>query len=143
MLLKSVILKDGWLELPSMGNSMFPFIQQGNICRFAPFELSIIKKGDIILFHTPNGQLIAHRYYKKERMENKVQFFCKGDANLGFDQPIEYNQILGKLISVQKGRKKVSPDDQVSHLWGKMIIVFPALSFILRKYLNRNIHLQY
>jgi signal peptidase len=142
-LLKSAINKDGWLKLPAYGNSMFPFIKQGNVCKFVPWEPSLLKKGDIVLFYSPSGQLIAHRYIRIKSKNNQQVFLLKGDTNLGFDPLISKERILGKLVCVQKQHLKINPDHFIPHLWGKMILTLPILSGILRKYLNRNVHYQY
>jgi signal peptidase I len=135
-LLKTLIKKDGSLELPSYGNSMFPFIQEGNLCRFVPYESSILKKGDVILYHSHNDQLIAHRFVSIKMVNHQVMFQLKGDTNLGFDQLIGEERILGKLVNIQKSYKTVNPEDRMARIWGIIILSFPALSGILRKYLN-------
>ncbi|WHY85179.1 signal peptidase I [Neobacillus novalis] len=142
-LLKSAIKKHGWLELPAYGNSMFPFIEQGNLCRFAPCEPFQLKKGDVILFYSQAGQLIAHRFVKIKRIDIQLLFLLKGDTNLCFDQPIGEDRILGKLDSIQKQHKKVTSDHFIAYIWGKVILTFPAFSVILRKYLNRKLKVQY
>jgi signal peptidase I len=142
-LLKRSIQSAGWLELPAIGNSMYPLIQQGEICRFNPIEAFSIKKGDILLFYTEKGQLIAHRLYRMERMYNQQFYLLKGDTNLGFDAPIQGDRIIGKLVCVQKKNKVIRPESLLPFFWGKVIQSFPLLSGILRKYLNRNVHLQY
>lgn len=135
-LLKTLIKKDGWLELPSNGNSMYPLIQQGNLCRFVPYESSILKKGDVILYYSHSDQLIAHRFVSIKKINHQVLFQLKGDTNLGFDQLIEEERILGKLVNIKKSYKTVNPEHRMARLWGKIILSFPAISGILRKYLN-------
>lgn len=142
-LFKQTIKKNGWMELPSTGNSMFPLIKQGNICRFSVCDPSMIKKGDIILYWSSTGRLIAHRFYKTDSQSGKLFYIFKGDTNLGFDELIEEKQLLGKLIIINRKDKKVSPDQLIPFLWGKLILTFPLLSSILRKYLNRSFHLQF
>jgi signal peptidase I len=142
-LLKSTINKDGWLELPAYGNSMFPFIQEGNICRFIPFDPHLIKKGDVILFISKTGQLIAHRYIVDQIKNNKRVYLFKGDTNLGIDVMIEQSQILGKLELIKKQHFTYTPNNFISVLWGKLILAIPVLSGILRKYLNWKLKLQY
>jgi signal peptidase I len=138
-LLKATIKKEGWLELPSFGNSMYPLIQQGNICRFVNCQTTLLKKGDVILFYTKTGQLIAHRLVSIKIVKNQRFFQLKGDTNLGFDPLIGEDQILGKLVSVQKKHRIFTPEGCVARFWGKVILTFPALSGILRRYLNRNL----
>ncbi|MEH7304666.1 hypothetical protein [Neobacillus drentensis] len=142
-LLKKAINKDGWLELPASGNSMFPFIQQGNTCRFVPCKPSLLNKGDIILYYSQTGQLIAHRFVESKKVKDRSLFLLKGDTNLGFDQPIEEHWILGKLVSVKKKQVVITSDHVLSRFWGEFILSYPILSGILRNYLNKKLKLQY
>ena len=107
-LLKKAIYRDGWLELPASGNSMFPYIQKGNLCRFVPCKASLFKRGDVILYYSQTGQLIAHRFVENTTVKDQSLFLLKGDTNLGFDQPIEEHWVLGKMVSVQKKQVKIS-----------------------------------
>lgn len=142
-LLKRTINKDGWLELPAYGNSMFPYIQQGDICRFIPCDPKLIKKGDVILFISKAGQLIAHRYIMNQFKNDKRVYMFKGDTNLGYDEMIEQEQILGKLVLIKKQNITYTPNQFISILWGKVILSTPVFSGILRKYLNWKLKLQY
>ncbi|MDQ0975388.1 signal peptidase [Neobacillus niacini] len=142
-LLKSAIHKDGWLNLPAYGNSMYPYIQQGDLCRFTPCDPSLIKTGDVILFFSETGQLIAHRFVQKKTIKNKQIFLFKGDTNLGLDQPIEAGKILGRLISIEKQNFKITSNQITARLWAKLILMVPALSGILRKLINMKYKLQF
>lgn len=137
-LLQKSIQKDGWLDLPSQGYSMYPTIQNGDICRFVPCSGNQLKKGDVILFWTESGQLVAHRYYySKENEDGNLQYFCKGDTNTSFDQSIGNENILGTLKYIDKGNHKVFPNQLRIHLWGWLIMNQPILTDFLRRYLNR------
>ncbi|MEH7109023.1 MULTISPECIES: hypothetical protein [Bacillaceae] len=138
-LLKTSITRDGWLELPAIGNSMFPFIRQGDLCRFSLCDLSTIKKGDVLLFYSQTGRLIAHRFVRKEHN----LYVLKGDTNLGFDQPIEADRILGKLAQVKKQHVRLSSNHLVLRIWSKTILAFPILSAILRQFLNKKTRFQF
>jgi signal peptidase len=142
-LLKRTIKKEGWLELPAYGNSMFPFIQQGNLCRFIPCKPTQLKKGDVILFYSQTSQLIAHRFVSVKKIDNQLFFLLKGDTNLGCDPLVREEYIVGKLASVQKKQLKINTDHLLARFWGKMILTFPILSGMLRKQLNRKFKLQY
>lgn len=131
--LKSMIHKNGWLDLPAEGDSMFPLIKKEDICRFFPFDPYSLKRGDIILFWNQKGQLVAHRFYKMDRQ----QFYIfKGDTNLGYDEPVQQDRILGKLDSIRKNRRTVTVKGLSAYIWGELILSFPALSGLLRTYLN-------
>jgi signal peptidase I len=71
----------------------------------------------------------------KELDGNRV-FILKGDTNLGFDQPIIEQQIIGVLMYIQKGDKKVHMKEISASLWGWLILSLPILSGWLRSYIN-------
>ena len=139
-LLKSTMHKDGWLNLPAYGSSMFPYIQQGDICRFTPCDPAFIKKGDVILFFSGTGQLIAHRFVQKNTINNKQLFLFKGDTNLGFDQLIEEGKILGKLISIEKQRIKITSHHFCARFWGELILMIPPFPLFYGKLLIGSIN---
>lgn len=136
-LIKEVIRKQGWVELPAEGTSMYPLIKQGNICRFVPCEAMKLKKGEIILFHTLSGSLVAHRLLSVESINEQVTYLLKGDTNFGLDEPVGQEQLIGKLTSINKGKYRIKLPSLSVHVWSKMILLFPILTVFLRAYLNR------
>lgn len=136
-LLLITIKKYGWIDLPSYGTSMYPYIKKGNICRFVAFDEMNVKKGDILLYHTNSGQLIAHRLLSVLKQDNnQKQFVLKGDTNLCTDEPINQNQIIGKLITIQTTKSKKYTNKFPSIAWSKFILSFPIVSRLLRYYLS-------
>jgi signal peptidase len=136
-LLKEVIRKQGWVELPAEGTSMFPLIKQGNICRFDSCEAMKLKKGEIILFHTLSGGLVAHRLLSIESINEQVTYVLKGDTNFGADEPVGQEQLIGKLASINKGKYRIKLPSLSVHVWSRLIVAFPVLTVFLRAYLNR------
>jgi signal peptidase I len=135
-LFKHVVRMDGFMKLPAEGNSMFPLIRKGDICQFVTCEPTTLIKGDIVLFHSESGQLIAHRFSHTKKLKNVQRYFFKGDTNLGYDHPVTEYQIIGKLSFIQKANKQFSMENIAAELWGKLILTVPAISGMLRKYLN-------
>lgn len=55
--------------------------------------------GDIIVFHQLSGdELIVHRAIEKRVQNGEIYFVTKGDGNLGSDQPIPADHVIGKVI---------------------------------------------
>jgi signal peptidase len=136
-LIANVINKNGFIDIPAEGTSMFPFIRKGDVCRFVSCEASTLKKGDVVLFRTSSGRLIAHRYYKAITDGNQTRYVFKGDTNLGFDEAVDREQIMGKLVSIQKDKRTLHAAHLVANLWGAIILSLPVFSQLLRGYLNR------
>ncbi|MGE7780198.1 signal peptidase I [Peribacillus sp. NPDC097264] len=135
-LFKTVVKKEGSFHLPAQGNSMYPFIKSGDICYFNECKLVQLKKGDIVLFYSETKRLIAHRYYKEMKNNQQRQFLFKGDTNLGYDQPIHGEQIVGKLLFVQKRNTKLYVSSFLAKTWGKLIMSVPMLTIVLQRYIN-------
>jgi signal peptidase I len=56
--------------------------------------------GDIICFHQTYGdELIVHRAIEKRIQNGTLTFVTKGDRNIGPDQPISANQLVGKVVN--------------------------------------------
>jgi len=136
-LISNVIKRYGGVDLPAQGNSMFPFIREGDICRFDLCDGSLLKRGDIVLFHALSGHLIAHRFYQLKSIHNQLYYVFKGDTNLGLDEPVREDQLIGKLIYIQKGKTVLHQSNSAVKVWSKLILAFPVLSLLLRLYLNR------
>jgi signal peptidase len=139
--LTEVMKKHGSIDLPAEGNSMFPFIQAGDICRFVSCDPLTLKKGDIVLFQTAAGHFVAHRLHRILSAGDQPRYICKGDTNLGTDEPVGQDRILGKLDAIQTN-KAIRKYELVAHVWSKMILTFPLLTPLLRTYLNKREHIQ-
>lgn len=125
----------GWMDLPASSMSMYPFIKEGNICRYTKFDLKTVKRGDILLYYTPSGQLLTHRLLYIDKTNPKY-VFLKGDLNSKSVGPIEINLIIGKLITIDKKKKKVYLNDLKAILWGYFITTFPLLSKTIKIYIR-------
>jgi signal peptidase I len=135
-IIKSRVDSTGFINLPASGNSMFPFIQKGDLCRFISVNSDQLTRGDIVLYHSLTGQLVAHRLLSMKKLKGKRLFILKGDTNLGMDQPVEEQQIIGVLDSIKRVNKIVHMRGMFVRLWGTWILSFPILSGLLRSYVN-------
>lgn len=138
-LISRVLHRYGEIEISAVGTSMFPFIKEGDVCTFTPCDSTSLLKGDVLLFFTSTGKLVAHRFIEKKGINNVDYFFCKGDTNLGHDEPILERNLIGKLISVQKRNWLLHSESTISRFWRLIIIKLPILSYLLRLYLNRKV----
>lgn len=136
-ILKKLLEDKGWLELPAEGTSMYPLIAQGDICQFVACNAVSLKKGDIILFHTSNGDLVAHRFLRFQYSNGEAYYIFKGDTNLAPDEPVPASRIIGKLAVVDKGAVRIRTDQLYSCCWSRLLFSFPLLSSILRSYLDK------
>lgn len=88
------------------GSSMYPLIHSSD----KPIieKAKNVKLNDILAFRK-NGKIIAHRVVYVGRNTNS--FILKGDNNQKSDGIISKKNILGKITSVKRGKKKVLISD--------------------------------
>lgn len=85
------------------GDSMRPTIFDGDRVTVRPIEPSDIKPGDIILYRYP-GSIVAHRVVRIEKRDSCApRFILRGDALGAPDEAVEVGQVLGKVVSVERG----------------------------------------
>jgi signal peptidase I len=123
-----LIKKRGWIDIPSSGVSMFPLIKEGDVCRFMPFKTTNdLKKGDIILFVTHQGNLVGHRFCGKFTKNEYPFFIFKGDTNYNSDPPVEEWQLVGRLVHIKKRRFTLKSHGALFQLWGGIVQLMPFL----------------
>jgi hypothetical protein len=92
---------------------MHPTIKEGETITVVPVALFDIKRGDILLYLV-GRKAIAHRVVSIERKKSnpktqsstlnpKHLFLLRGDAAGACDYPVEAQQVLGKVASVERG----------------------------------------
>lgn len=83
--------------------SMWPTLKKGDLVLIKGInDKSEINIGDIVVYQNPEGFTI-HRIV--EMNENKI--VTKGDANNTSDKPVEYEEIIGKTLTVNNKIVKI------------------------------------
>ncbi len=94
------------------GRSMHPTIKEAETITVVPVALFDIKRGDILLYLV-GSKVIAHRVVSIERKKDDFStlsstlnpqhlFLLRGDASGTCDDLVEAQQVLGKVISVER-----------------------------------------
>lgn len=100
------------------GNSMQPTIKDGEVITIKPVVSSQIKRGDILLHRNGRG-VIVHRVVRIERKKTLLNpqdslpstfFILRGDASSTCDEPVEADQVLGKVVFVERVGRLIDLD---------------------------------
>ena len=90
------------------GSSMYPTIRDTETITVASTEASAIRRGDIVLYRQGHG-VIAHRVRRIESLPDGGRtFVLRGDAADSDDAPIGAEQILGKVLFVDRASRRVA-----------------------------------
>jgi signal peptidase I len=104
---RDILEKGKSVRFQAKGWSMRPFIRDGDFIVVSPIENSSIKTGDVVFYLTTENKVIVHRVIKKYKKKGRMTVLIKGDASFGPPEKMDIQNVLGKVIAIERnGRKK-------------------------------------
>ncbi|MDH3442946.1 MAG: S24/S26 family peptidase [Deltaproteobacteria bacterium] len=120
------------IRFRATGRSMLPTIRDGEEVTVEPVAPRDVKRGDILLYQGAKG-LIAHRVVRFESNQQSAvstqssvlspqhsllgaqsslvtthhSFILRGDAAITRDEPVGYEQILGRVVAVERHDRNI------------------------------------
>lgn len=121
---------------------MYPVIRPQDKCSFEPVEEQTLRIGDILLAVDREGSLVGHRLIRIDGDLPHRVYLCKGDTNRYPDAPITFNQVIGRLRSIERQANTPTAAARISFpptglraLWAALVRMLPLLSIGLRRWL--------
>jgi signal peptidase I len=107
------------------GGSMYPTICDGDLITVEPIKPATVIAGDIILYEH-KSKVTVHRVMRILKRSEKnscsalqgpqdrsssetLEFVFRGDAAIQYDDPIRADQILGKVVSIERNGRRFDP----------------------------------
>ena len=101
------VLQSGYrMRFRAEGSSMWPTIQPGDAITVEPATATEIKLKDIVLYRT-GRRVIGHRVVRIETRNGERVLLARGDAGRGAGEPVAVQQILGKVVAVEREGCKI------------------------------------
>lgn len=85
---------------------MHPTIRDGETVLVEPVGALAIRRGDILLCRTGRG-VTAHRVVAIRKREQARVFILRGDASLSCDEPVDAEQVLGRVVQVERDERVI------------------------------------
>ena len=98
------ILRNGMdLRVKVTGRSMAPFLSGGETLTISQAAGCTLRRGDLVLFRNQCDLPVIHRILKIRKTDDGVTcFLTKGDALAAFDEEIRQDNVLGKVLRVER-----------------------------------------
>ena len=101
------------IKFKAPGDSMYTTICDGDLITVEPIKPAAVIVGDIVLYHHENG-VVAHRVVNIQAPQSSVPstqhlFLLRGDAAINDDAPVSSEQILGKVVSIERNGRRIDP----------------------------------
>ncbi len=125
-LIREQLMQNGQVAFSPAGISMRPMLEGGRdtvyLERIVPEQL---RKWDVILYRTPEGQYVLHRLIKK----TESSFTTRGDHHFYSDRPQTFDTLIGRIYRFERNGKPHSVQD----LSYRCYVWFWMMSYIPRK----------
>jgi signal peptidase I len=90
------------------GESMFPFIREGDFILVKRVPLNTITPGDTILFESEDKREVCHNVAEIKRVGDVLWFHTKGYKSASYDAaPIRQDRVLGKVVALRRKNKVI------------------------------------
>ena len=98
------------------GSSMVPFIHDGDLLTVQPSSGAVLRVGDVALYRARGDRLAAHRVIALRAQGGRALLTVRGDASAGPGEPLSPDQLLGRVVQVQRGDRTLDLDRRTLRL---------------------------
>ena len=104
------------VEIKLAGSSMQPLIRMNlDLVTILPLSGNL-SAGDIVLFRRADGAFVVHRVYQLKG----DTVITLGDNCENPDPPMQREQILGKVVKIQRGNRTIIPGSKRERRYGRI-----------------------
>jgi signal peptidase I len=132
-IINEVFNKGKSFHFKARGSSMHPCIRNGDILTIESADAFGLKNGDIALYRTADDKLVTHRIIGIDVSNKVVILKARGDSLFGPVEHINEEQVLGRVVSVQRGKKIIKLHQGFSFfLWVRCYPFFQIIFWSLK-----------
>lgn len=117
-----ILSKGSYLRFCAHGNSMAPFIRNGDTILVEPKKASELRIGDIVFCRRPKGRHVAHRLIGKNGDNGSMMLATRGDNLERWDAPVLPEQILGRVVRIESQGNKLWIGGRVGWVMNHLIV---------------------
>ena len=115
------LLREGYvIRSWAVGESMFPCIKKGDLLVVHPIALEEAAIGEIVAFRKDESHsvLTTHRVVAQGKERGQGYLITQGDRNLYRDFPLSPQDVLGKVVGIERKGQVISLETPFYHLRG-------------------------
>jgi signal peptidase I len=99
----------GAVRLAAFGCSMTPAIFPGDVLTVRPASADEVQPGDVVLYRR-GKRFFIHRLVRAEQASRGIMLMTQGDALREADPPFDANDLLGRVVLIERGNKRFVPN---------------------------------
>jgi len=129
---KSLLLAGKSVRFNAVGDSMFPFIHDGDLVIIEPVTAKHLQIGDIIFYEDANSNCLLHRIIRKRRFNGNSEFQIQADYILKPGGWVSIDRVFGRLKRFYRNNVWIRRDSISAKLANLLILA--KLKLNLNKY---------
>jgi signal peptidase I len=118
---RDILEKGKSVRFQAKGWSMRPLIRDGDFILVSPVENSTIKTGDVVLYSATGNKVMVHRLIGKYKRKGRTEVLIKGDATLSPPEKMDIQNVLGKVVAIERNGRKKRLDTKLHRLIGLFV----------------------
>jgi signal peptidase I len=107
---------------------MRPFIRDGDFIVVSPVKSSSIRKGDVVFYSNAENKIIVHRIIRKYKKNDRIIVLIKADASFGSPEKVDINNVLGKVIAIERIGRERRLDGKLYKIIGLFFVAISPFS---------------
>ena len=111
--LTDLLLTSQKIRLVIQGFSMYPALRPRDVVEVAPIAKGRVEVGDIVAFQKEK-KLICHRLIEIFEEDSRRWLRTQGDAMASADSPLCPEEVLGRVVSIERRGKTWEPSGEIS-----------------------------
>ena len=119
-----ILARGSRVRFRARGRSMAPLIRDGDVLTVEPVSMEALRVGDIVFHRAGPGRLVAHRVVTRDVENAELTLTTRGDALLGPGERVRADDVLGRVVELQRGNRLVCLDQGwrrvVGVLWARL-----------------------
>jgi hypothetical protein len=96
---------------------MRPFIRDGDMVVISSIDPLKLRVGEVVCGVLPGGRAVIHRLIRIEPGSGGLLLTTRGDSRVVCDPPLQEDQVLGRVDSVERGKRSLA----LNRWWMRMI----------------------
>ncbi len=110
------------LRFRAMGNSMAPFIRNGDVVLVEPRKASELRVGDIVFYRRNGGLHVVHRVVGRSEADGSLALTTKGDNLRYLDATVFPEQVLGRVVQIESQDRELWIGDRASYTLNRLLL---------------------
>jgi signal peptidase I len=106
----NVLRTNGRIALRVHGTSMLPWVKPADVALIRQAKTANVRFGDVVLYRR-GERVYVHRIVEKRGPLGGEQFVAKGDAHRTSDGASESDELLGRVVRIYRGDKRIDFDE--------------------------------